>query len=93
MQVSKAAWVLGKYYDEHKSNYGYDVGRTTVTQDGVAVTPANRATADLFIYNPVAGVEKGNGQLRLSPIANFRFASARNLFDHLSPILRSPPRK
>ncbi len=61
VQISKAAWVLGQYYDEHKGSYGYDVGRTTVTQDGVAVTPENRATANLFIYNPVAGTEKGNG--------------------------------
>ncbi|MFC1721668.1 hypothetical protein ACFL0Z_02025 [Patescibacteria group bacterium] len=61
VQVGKAAWVLGKYYDENKGSYAYDVGKTTVTQDGVAVTPENRATADLFIYNPVAGTEKGNG--------------------------------
>jgi len=61
VQVSKAAWVLGQYYDEHSSGYSYDVGKTTVTQDGVAVTPENRATANLFIYNPVAGTESGNG--------------------------------
>ena len=60
-QVDSAAWSLGVGYDANKSRYNYEVGKTTVTQDGVAVTPANRATANLFIYNPVAGTESHNG--------------------------------
>lgn len=60
-QVDSAAWSLGVGYDANKGNYNYDVGRTTLTQDLVYVTPANRATADLFIYNPVAGTEGHNG--------------------------------
>ncbi len=60
-QVDSAAWSLGVGYDAKKSSYNYDVGRTTLTQDNVSVTPANRATANLFIYNPVAGSESHNG--------------------------------
>lgn len=60
-QVDSAAWSLGVGYDAKKGQYNYEVGRTTVTQDGVPVTPANRATANLFIYNPVAGTKSHNG--------------------------------
>lgn len=60
-QVESAAYSLGVGYDKNKSWYNYDTGKKTVTQDGVAVTPKNRATANLFIYNPVAGVDGHNG--------------------------------
>jgi hypothetical protein len=80
VQVNKAAWVLGQYYDQNRHRYNYEVGRTTVTQDGVAVTPANRATANLFIYNPVAGVEKGNGNYLFWELWWNRYFKSTSLF-------------
>ncbi|EKD49330.1 MAG: hypothetical protein ACD_63C00180G0011 [uncultured bacterium] len=60
-QIDNGVWILGKGYKDNKSRYAYDVGKETMTQDGIKVKPKNYAVAELFIYNPVAGVNKGNG--------------------------------
>jgi hypothetical protein len=57
-QVYYAAKVLapGGDYDKYPDYYkSFGVGRATTTLDGYKVTPANRATAKLYIYNPLVG--------------------------------------
>jgi hypothetical protein len=42
-------------YLEKAGQFAFNVGQTTKTYDGYAVTPANQATANLYIYTPHVG--------------------------------------
>jgi len=64
-QIKCAAKSLRKRCDELKSGQDtpqdppWNLSKTTLTQDGVYVTPANAATGALFAYNPLVGNEWG----------------------------------
>ncbi len=53
-QVESAA-ITQNSYIQKASQFSFQVGRTTVTKDKYAVTPANQATANLYIYTPHVG--------------------------------------
>ncbi len=75
VQTDYAAYSLGEGYDKKKGQYTYEAGKTTKTQDGVDVTPANDAVANLFIYNPVYGKEKCNGNCLFNKLWDDYFGS------------------
>lgn len=80
-QIHFAAKVLapGGDYDKYPDYYkSFGVGRTTTTLDGYKVTPANRATAKLYIYNPLVGHPKARfgANWLLWHLINVRYANS-----------------
>ncbi|MDP1709893.1 MAG: hypothetical protein Q8L21_03335, partial [Candidatus Komeilibacteria bacterium] len=55
-----AAAATQKIYSE-RTYFNYSIGRETKTTDGFKVTPANQATANLYIYTPYQGGPTGIG--------------------------------
>jgi len=56
-----------------RTYFDYAVGKTTATKDGYQVTPANQATANLYIYTPYHGSLAGIG-------GNFFFSRVWNQY-------------
>ncbi|PIS04634.1 MAG: hypothetical protein COT81_05420 [Candidatus Buchananbacteria bacterium CG10_big_fil_rev_8_21_14_0_10_42_9] len=59
-QVESSA-ITQNIYTERAGQFGFRVGVTTQSFDGVAVTPENQATANLYIYTPYVGGTSGIG--------------------------------
>lgn len=57
-QITYAAKQFRKYYD-WPENYQWQQGKTKTTNDGIEVTPQNKASAGLYNYTPYAGAEAG----------------------------------
>jgi Mg-chelatase subunit ChlD len=62
---------------------GWQVGVAKLTQDGVNVTPANRAVAGQFTYTPYAGVQWGGNQPAVGGV--HLFVAAWRKFNFGSP--------
>ena len=63
-QVEAAAWQFDHYWTAYldlgnPTPSGWGVGITKVTDDGVSVTPQNKATASFYTYTPYAGYQWG----------------------------------
>jgi hypothetical protein len=62
-QIDSAAWQFRKYLtdleQQGQTQSGWQVGVSKLTEDGVEVTPANKAIVALFTYTPYAGVQWG----------------------------------
>lgn len=71
-QITYAAKQFRKYYDFPK-NYAWQVGMTKITDDGVIVTPQNKATAGLYNYTPYAGAPAGTPSDEEGKGGNFLF--------------------
>lgn len=65
-QIPYAAQLLRSYLNDLDTKgttiSGWKVGLAKLTEDGVQVTPANRAVAALFTYTPYAGAQWGGNQ-------------------------------
>lgn len=57
-QVESTA-ITQAIYRAKASTFGFRVGATAKTHDGIEVTPANQATANLYIYTPYTGNAPG----------------------------------
>lgn len=57
-QVESAA-ITQAIYRDRAATFSFRVGATTQTYDGISVTPANQATANLYIYTPYTGNAPG----------------------------------
>lgn len=92
-QISYAAQLFRSYLSDldakGATTSGWEVGVTNLTEDGVNVTPANRAVAALFTYTPYAGAQWGGNQPQWG--GNYLFYDAWHDKFHFGDISATAP--